>query len=121
MDTLALGGKMDALEGTVVHGDGYARTIGFPTANLEDISGSLPDKGLYLVHTELDGVGYWGGLLVEEKVELHLIKFDGDLYGVRLSIDVLKKIKDIDDVNRDNHLEDLKIGLKMIDELKSSF
>jgi riboflavin kinase/FMN adenylyltransferase len=112
---------MDALEGTVVHGDGYARTIGWPTANLEDISGDLPDRGLYLAHVNINGVDYFGGLLIDEKKELFLIKFEGNLYGLRLSIDVLKKIKDIDDVNRENHIEDLELGLKEIEKLNASF
>jgi len=112
---------MDTFKGTVVHGDGYARTIGWPTANLEDISGTLPEKGLYLAHTNINGIDYFGGLCVDEKKELFLINFEDNLYGKRLSIDVLKKIKDINDVDREKHIEDLKIGLKMIDEIKASF
>jgi|TARA_Y100000034_G_scaffold43496_3_gene53086 FAD synthase len=112
---------MDTFEGTVIHGDGYARTIGWPTANLEDISGNLPEKGLYLAHTEIDEIDYFGGLCIDEKNELFLIEFEGSLYGKRLKVDVLKKIKNIDDVDREKHLEDLRAGLKAIDELKSSF
>lgn len=112
---------MGALEGTVVHGDGYARTIGFPTANLEDISGDLPEKGLYLAHTTVEGVDYFGGFCHDEKKELFLLNFEGSLYGKRLKVDILKKIKDIKSVNREEHYHDLQIGLKMIEELKASF
>jgi riboflavin kinase/FMN adenylyltransferase len=112
---------MDTLEGTVVHGDGYARTIGWPTANLEDISGDLPENGLYLAHVNIGDVDYFGGLLLAEKRELFLLNFEGDLYGLRLSIDVLKKIKHIDDVDREFHDEDLKLGLKEIEKLNASF
>ena len=112
---------MGTLEGTVVHGDGYARTIGWPTANLEDISGDVPEKGLYLAHVNIDGVDYFGGLCIDEKKELFLLNFEGNLYGIRLSIDVLKKIKNIDDMDREKHIEDLKLGLKEIEKLKASF
>ena len=112
---------MDTLEGTVVHGDGYARTIGWPTANLENISGDLPEKGLYLAHVNIDDEDYFAGLLLDEKKELFLLNFEGNLYGKRLSIDVLKKIKNIEDVDREKHIENLEIGLKEIEKLKASF
>lgn len=110
---------MDTFEGTVIHGDGYARTIGWPTANLEDISGDLPEKGTYLAHTKIDEVDYYGGLCIDEKIEVFLLEFEGSLYGKRLSIDVLKKIND--DVNRETHEEDLIAGLKALDKVRSSF
>lgn len=109
---------MDTFEGTVVHGDGYARTIGFPTANLEDISGNLPEKGLYLVYTNIN---YFGGLCIDEKKELFLIDFNEDLYGKRLKIHILRKIKNIEEVDRENHAEDLKIARKMIKDITSLF
>jgi hypothetical protein len=40
---------------------------------------------------------------------------------MKLSIDVLKKIKHIDDVDREFHEEDLKLGLKEIERLNASF
>lgn len=112
---------MDTFKGTVIHGDGYARTIGFPTANLEDISGNIPEKGLYLAHSKIDEIDYFGGLCIGGKKELFLINFEGNLYGKRLEINVIKKIKDIENVDRDFHYEDLKIGLKILDEFKASF
>lgn len=110
---------MDTFKGTVIHGDGYARTIGWPTANLEDISGDLPKKGTYLIHTRVDEKDYFGGLCIDEKIEVFLLEFEGSLYGKRLSIDVLRLIKE--DALEDDRLEALKKGLKMLDEFKASF
>jgi len=112
---------MDTFEGTVVHGDGYARTIGFPTANLEDISGKLPKKGLYIAHTEYENKNYFGGLCINEKIELFLVDFEGNLYGARLKINTIKKIKNVEDIDRNFHKEDLEYGLKLIEEIKASF
>jgi riboflavin kinase / FMN adenylyltransferase len=86
--------------GIVVHGDKRGRTIGFPTANvdLED-DYIIPPLGVYAVRMKLNGewlngvcnVGY-KPTFNEEKtlkpsVEVHLLDFDGDIYGKQVEIE----------------------------------
>lgn len=101
------------LEGTVIHGAKLGRTIGFPTANIkypENIV-KLP-YGVYKVRItdypltkilsrrvrELNGVMNWGmkptvNNALEPVIEVHILDFDGDLYGKDLKIEVLKQIR----------------------------
>ncbi len=53
----ALLGRRYSLLGTVVHGDGRGRTLGFPTANLDVDSDMLPPSGVYFA-----SVTRWGRL-----------------------------------------------------------
>jgi riboflavin kinase/FMN adenylyltransferase len=40
-------GRLHAITGTVVHGDHRGRELGFPTANLAEITGAVPADGVY--------------------------------------------------------------------------
>ena len=89
------------VEGIVVEGDHRGRELGFPTANLLPGENEFcPEDGVYagLViradgtrHVSAISVGrrptYYDdeGLLV---VEAHLLDFDGDLYGERLTVHI---------------------------------
>ena len=93
-------GRPFAIEGVVVHGDKLGRTIGFPTANI-----SLEDyvrvrHGIYATRTrladgrEVAGVAYVGrrptvNLGTQERLEVHLLDFDEDLYGQTLETDLV--------------------------------
>src|SRR5262249_50968134 len=48
-EVLAVLGRVHSIAGRVVHGDARGRTIGFPTANLEDVVEVLPPNGVYAV------------------------------------------------------------------------
>ena len=99
-------GRPYSLSGTVVRGEGQGRKLGFPTANLgvEHADKLLPHEGIYAVRAALrdrivDGVLHLGprptfaGLA--PSIELHLFDFDADLYGLRLRIDFVARIRDI--------------------------
>lgn len=99
-------GRPPALFGTVVRGDGRGRTLGFPTANL-DLEGELrPSRGVYGAWVEIDGehraaVVNIGGRptfhpegTASDTVEVHILDWTGDLYGVELEAFVLGKIRD---------------------------
>jgi riboflavin kinase/FMN adenylyltransferase len=87
-------GRPAEVEGTVVHGDGRGRELGFPTANLDVPAGLLvPPDGVYAGWTrdrlaavsvgtnpQFDGV--------ERRVEAHLLDFDDDLYDQRLVVEI---------------------------------
>jgi riboflavin kinase/FMN adenylyltransferase len=97
------------LEGTVVRGDRRGRELGFPTANLEfDYLPALPALGIYLgtvsvpdrqvgpAHPALVSVGVrptfheHGRVLVE----VYLLDWDGDLYGTRLHVELLERLRE---------------------------
>lgn len=99
-------GRPYALEGVVAHGEGRGRQIGFPTANiaLEDPRKLVPKRGVYAVlATPPDGTTH-GGMMnigrrptfdeMEVTAEVHLFDFDGDLYGDRLSVQFLQRLRD---------------------------
>jgi len=100
----ALLGRPYALSGTVVSGDQRGRHIGFPTANLQpDPAKLIPQNGVYAVLVYL-GDERHGGMLnigirptfdaVEQRVEVNLLNFEGDLYGQTIRLEFVKRIRD---------------------------
>lgn len=92
------------LTGEIVKGKGIGRKINFPTVNLyikEDYK-LVPKKGVYIVKAGLENstfgimnIGYRptvGGS--GQTIEIHLLDFDGDLYGKKIQIGVLKRLRD---------------------------
>lgn len=93
------------LAGTVVHGQGRGTGLGFPTANIDYPVQLLPDDGIYagVVHLEHDpvlrsavmsvGSNPTFGDHLDRRLEVHLIDFQGDLYGERLVVDFLLRMR----------------------------
>jgi riboflavin kinase/FMN adenylyltransferase len=99
-------GRPYSLNGTVIRGEGQGRKLGFPTANLglDHADKLLPHEGIYAVRAALrdrlvDGVLHLGprptfaGLA--PSIELHLFDFEGDIYGLRVRVDFVDRIRDI--------------------------
>jgi riboflavin kinase/FMN adenylyltransferase len=99
-------GRPYSLTGTVVRGEGQGRKLGFPTANIDvpNPEKLIPHEGIYAVRAALrdrfvDGVLHLGprptfaGL--PPSIEVHLFDFDEDIYGRRLRIDFIERIRDI--------------------------
>ncbi len=96
-------GRPHRLRGTVVAGDQRGRTIGFPTANLDNEVELLPMDGVYAVRAAVDGgalvdgvmnIGMrptFGGLV--RRIEVHLFDTSGDLYGHELTVDVVARVR----------------------------
>jgi len=96
------------LEGIVVHGKQLGRRLGFPTANLspEQLTGDVPSTGVYAAIATLQDGRQFKAMVnvgfrptVDEQhnrlsVEAHLSGFDGDLYGQRIELLVLSRIRD---------------------------
>lgn len=88
------------LTGTVVHGRGLGRTIGFPTANIVlPADKILPANGVYAV--EADGMPALLNIGTNPTVgdnaitlEVHIPDFVGDLYDQPLSIRLLRFIRE---------------------------
>lgn len=91
--------------GVVIHGKKRGRTIGFPTANLkiEESYKLIPGKGVYAVKCKI-GTQNVNGMLnigtnptVEGEgisIEVHLFNFDEDLYGQKITLELIKRIRD---------------------------
>ena len=101
------------MSGTVRHGAGRGRTIGFPTANLAEIQTLLPAHGVYAGATEIDGNCYPVAVSIgpnptfgehREKVECHIDGFTGDLYDQKLAIDLLKEVRALQSFGSVNEL-----------------
>jgi len=100
-------GRRFAVSGTVVHGMGRGRSMGFPTANL-DLWPELavPGYGIYAGWVHLAGRRYAGatsigvrptfanGATHEATVETHLLDFDGDLYGATLQLEFVARLRE---------------------------
>ncbi|OFI49656.1 riboflavin biosynthesis protein RibF [Floricoccus tropicus] len=93
------------IEGIVVHGDARGRTLGFPTANLVLTDNvHLPDDGVYVVDVNYDGKTYRGMASVgknvtfdgtELRLEVNILDFSGDIYGEKLELIWLDRIRDM--------------------------
>jgi riboflavin kinase/FMN adenylyltransferase len=92
-------GRPFSVSGVVVHGDKRGRTIGFPTANIEVPNAMcLPADGVYSgIVQRADGSTFVCAINLGRRptffehadhslLEAHLLDFDGDLYGERVSV-----------------------------------
>jgi riboflavin kinase/FMN adenylyltransferase len=89
-------GRPYALEGVVTGGDRFARTLGFPTANLATANELFPPDGVYRCRAELRGVTYpAAGYLPagRQKCEAHLLGYSGDAYGQPLRVEFLARLR----------------------------
>lgn len=97
-------GRPYGLTAEVNTGAGRGRALGFPTANLApEPARLLPANGVYAVHAYCDAGRYLGvaniGVRptfgeVQRTLEVHLLDFDGHLYGQRLTVEFLKRLRD---------------------------
>jgi riboflavin kinase/FMN adenylyltransferase len=104
-------GRPYHVSGRVVHGDGRGAGLGFATANLAlPPRLKLPAHGVYAVRVRcpqstaygsriFDGVANFGtrptvaqGAL--PRLEVHLFDFSGELYGARLEVDVIARLRE---------------------------
>jgi riboflavin kinase/FMN adenylyltransferase len=100
----ALLGHHYQLDGTVMAGDQRGRTIGFPTANLCTENELLPPHGVYATIAQLGDVARPAVTNVGTRptvddsgrtvVETHLLGFDGDLYGARMRLGFVRRLRD---------------------------
>ena len=95
------------LSGIVKKSFGRGKSLGFPTANFdltEDIK-----SGLYLGWVEVNPSASSGQKLsslvfvganetfgeTEKKAEVYILDFEKDLYGQEISVEIIKKIRDV--------------------------
>jgi riboflavin kinase / FMN adenylyltransferase len=109
------------LRGAVVHGDERGRELGFSTANLQLADRqALPDEGVYAGAVELDGTWWPAAISVGRRpqyyddgdllVEVHLVGYQGDLYGRTLDVLFLARLRGQTTFANESELSD-QIGL----------
>ncbi len=89
--------------GRVEKGEGIARTLGCPTANIAVEQGTvIPALGVYVGDTELESVHYPSLICINDgrtginlKMEVHLLDQTMDLANRKLTIVLLEKIRDL--------------------------
>jgi riboflavin kinase/FMN adenylyltransferase len=92
--------------GIVVRGDGMGRQLGYPTANLhiEDEQKLIPGNGIYAVQVRISGEKKRrpGMMSIgtrptfegqDRRIEVHLFDYQGDLYGSRLTVELLAHLR----------------------------
>ena len=98
-------GRPYSITGRVVDGDKLGAQIGYPTANIQLKRSKAPLSGIFVVEAEglgpeaLPGVASLGVRpTVKERgrptLEVHLFDFDGRIYGQRICVRFLKKLRD---------------------------
>jgi len=96
-------GRYFSLEERVVTGNGRGAELGYPTANLDtDWEQALPADGVYATWANVDNkplravtsIGHrptFGG--GERIVEVYILGYQGNLYGYRLKIDIIERLR----------------------------
>ncbi|MDP3791171.1 MAG: bifunctional riboflavin kinase/FAD synthetase [Candidatus Omnitrophota bacterium] len=115
-------GRPFSILGTVVSGTKLARTLGYPTANLNPHHEAIPPSGVYavkVVHKEKEYKGvvnigvrptfYNHGHDKETSIEVHIFDFHGKIYGKDLEVIFIRKIRDEKKFNTiDSLIEQIK-------------
>lgn len=98
-------GRAYVLGAKVIQGDQLGHKLGFPTANLDVTGFVLPPHGVYAAHASVCGRTHHAVLNVghrptvnqptpQLRVEVHLLDFNGGLYGEEMEVTFLAKLRD---------------------------
>jgi len=97
-------GRRFSIGGRVVRGQRMGHTLGYPTANIRLGKRVSPVSGIFAVRVGVGGK-WWPGVASlgvrptiagggEPLLEAHLFDFDGDLYGQRIEVKFVAKLRD---------------------------
>jgi len=112
------------LTGTIVRGKGLGKQIDFPTANLqiEEDYKLIPKNGVYVVKSYINEETIFGMMNIGtnptvggkfQSIEIHFFDFDQDIYGEKIKIELLKRLRD------EQKFESLEILQKQLHKDKS--
>jgi riboflavin kinase/FMN adenylyltransferase len=100
----ALLGHQYNIDGTVMRGDRRGHSIGFPTANLCSENELVPPHGVYatttrigaIVHPSVTNIGTRPTVdnSGQTTIETHVFEYDGDLYGTRIRLGFVRRLRD---------------------------
>ena len=102
--TTKLLGRPQRIRGLVVHGAARGRGLGFRTANLAPTYEGLgPGDGVYACVARVRGKRYAAAVSVggnptftpdaPSQIEVHLLDFDGDIYGEQITVDFIYRLR----------------------------
>ncbi|MEP7196955.1 MAG: bifunctional riboflavin kinase/FAD synthetase [Saprospiraceae bacterium] len=127
-------GRPYSISGTVVRGRNVGSQIGYPTANLEieDKTKLIPQPGIYAAlvsynETDYNAMLYIGsrptlGDNLKQSIEIHIIKFEGYLYGEKLEVKIISFIRADEKFESINRLVDqIKLDHFKIEQVLAKF
>jgi riboflavin kinase/FMN adenylyltransferase len=93
------------LNGTVVNGKKLGGKIGYPTANIhiEETYKLIPKTGVYVIKSIIENTVFFGMMNIGNRptvdgnyqtIEVHFFDFKNDLYGKKLTIELLYFLRD---------------------------
>ncbi|MDA8227134.1 MAG: bifunctional riboflavin kinase/FAD synthetase [Desulfitobacterium hafniense] len=98
-------GRYPSLSGAVIKGEQRGRVLGFPTANINPSEEILiPKRGVYAVQVSRGANSYFGMMNIGMKptfhnfyvrtIEVHLFDFNEKIYGEKLLIRIVERLRD---------------------------
>jgi riboflavin kinase/FMN adenylyltransferase len=85
------------VSGIVEHGNKRGKAMGFPTANISLERFENIEPGVYAGRTAVDGYEYVCAVHIHSYkpiLEAHILDFEGDLYGKKISVQLENKIRE---------------------------
>jgi riboflavin kinase/FMN adenylyltransferase len=109
-------GHFPSVTGVVVHGAARGHDLGFPTANLEVAPHTLvPKTGIYAGYARLSDERHAAAISVGYNptfganplsVEAYLLDYDGELFGTRVTLEFVERLRDEKYFDKVNELID---------------
>ena len=97
-------GRPYRMAGRVIRGRQLGRELGYPTANIRLSAARSPLMGIFVIRARWNGGGWHNGVANLGTrpavggegllLEAHLFDFEGNLYGRRLEVEFIKKLRD---------------------------
>jgi len=115
-----------SFDGIVIEGDKVGRSIGYPTVNLKFVKENkvMPNDGIYCVKVIYNNEVYYGMMYhglrptlsegVKRALEVHIFDFDKTIYGEKLTVSFLTKLRE------DKKFSSKKELIEQIDEDKKN-
>lgn len=119
-------GRHYSFTGTIVHGDGRGRQLGFPTANLavDNEDKLIPAKGIYAAECLVENEKHFGLLSLGSRPTFHkdgeiipefyIFDFDKDIYDEVMQVNMVEKIRDEE---KFSSVDELIIRMKIDEEI----
>jgi len=93
------------LSGTVIHGKGLGKQWNYPTINIhiEEPYKLIPKSGVYIIKTTINNSHVFGIMNIgyrptidgkHQTIEVHLLDFNADLYGEKIQVQLVYRLRD---------------------------
>ena len=98
-------GRPVSILGTVIKGDSRARTLGYPTANINPHHEVIPPSGIYAVMIDIGGIKKHGILYIGTRptfktgsetksvIEAHIFDYHKRVYGKEIEVMFIKRLR----------------------------